>query len=241
MTTNPHWQPVDACPMCAAEERELYPVNMPPPLMYVKIDELDFPATFSVAYERCMSCGLIYQNPRFTDEARNKFYAGGTFRRLSDTGDHEKEIERGKRLAELIKPLGVVSVLDIGCGRGDFLKACKDMGVERVHGLDQNDEYVLKGIKIVYPDGPSYDLVSMIHVLEHTVNPVVELENALHLSNRYVLVEVPRYELGGWAMYLPHTLIFKPWTLVSAFERAGLAVVGMGVEDNITIIGERKE
>ena len=240
------WQTVDECPMCGATEREHYPVLMPPPIMYVTHDELNFPVTFSVAYEQCLECGLIYQNPSFTDEARDKFYSGGTFRRFSDTGVHKKEIERGERLAKLIEPLDVKSVLDIGCGRGDFLKACKDVGVERAIGVELT-YYAIDGTKVVpeldclYKD-ELFGIVSLIHYLEHTVDPVVELKRALSYSNRYVLVEVPHREDGGWAMYLPHTLIFKPWTLVSAFERAGMQIVGLGTSEvNITIIGERKE
>ena len=241
--TSQDWEDVDACPLCGATERTAYPVRMPGETLVIQMEDIDFPVTFAVQYNQCLCCGMIYQNPRFTDDARDKFYSSGVYRDLTSQSKDDNEAARGKRLAKLIEPLGVESVLDIGCGRGEFLKACRDMGAEDVMGVDSNPEYASGDIMVrkqTWPEMVPFHLVSMIHMLEHTVDPVAELKKARGHSNRYVLVEVPSIEHGGWAMYLPHTLIFKSWTLVNAFERAGLQVTGLGVTaDGITVIGER--
>ncbi len=69
--------------------------------------------------------------------------------------------------------------LDIGCGRGEMLSLYKDYGFE-AFGIDINKEFVeyskSKGFDVAYADAldflksqedNTYDIISLIHVLEH--------------------------------------------------------------------------
>lgn len=72
-------------------------------------------------------------------------------------------------------------LLDIGCGRGDFLKGFKDLGLD-VHGMDceKSDSPMLRDIKVRYADietesfpfdAQMFDIVFSKSIIEHLFNP----------------------------------------------------------------------
>lgn len=93
-------------------------------------------------------------------------------------------IERGstasaRRFSALLAPLlRVNSILDVGCGRGAWLREWRDAGVQIVHGAD--GPYVRRESLLIPPEnftavdlskrfdlGRRYDLVSSLEVAEH--------------------------------------------------------------------------
>lgn len=97
-----------------------------------------------------------------------------------------------ERLSEYIGDLeflrdGALPLLDIGCGRGDFLSVLRDAGIPG-RGIDQNTdavaEAIAKGLDVVQGDALDYlatlstgsiGAVSALHVVEH-LSPAVCLE-----------------------------------------------------------------
>jgi SAM-dependent methyltransferase len=50
-----------------------------------------------------------------------------------------KSLQAAQRIAPLLAPLGIASVVDFGCGSGTWLRAFRAHGAQVVHGLDQFD------------------------------------------------------------------------------------------------------
>jgi 2-polyprenyl-3-methyl-5-hydroxy-6-metoxy-1,4-benzoquinol methylase len=99
-------------------------------------------------------------------------------------------------------------ICDIGCGNGLLLADLKALG-HQVVGVEVNENArrraAVKGIEVfpgyaeALPDdvkGQAFDLVSMIHVLEHCVDPLQALRNAAALVSPggCLAIEVPNNE-----------------------------------------------
>ena len=93
-------------------------------------------------------------------------------------------IERGstasaKRFSAFIAPLlGIKSILDVGCGRGAWLREWRDAGVKVVHGADgpyvrreslliPTEDFTAIDLSQKFDLGRRYDLVSSLEVAEH--------------------------------------------------------------------------
>jgi len=244
------WVEVTECPLCGSQKSEATtPVHIPGAAVAgMQVGELQFPVSFSVTYNECPYCGLIYQNPTLTDEGLAEFYKqNGMYRELTQTKtNYAVEEARAARLIGAIKDMNVESVLDIGCGHGEMLKLCQDEGME-VQGVDYTSEHCIEGIPacdtLEELGDKTYDLVIMLHLLEHVPDPVAELKQAARFSNKHILVEVPKYDIGDYKvryLNLPHVLIFRTWSLVSAFGRADINVSGLATfQRNIIVLGEK--
>ena len=88
-------------------------------------------------------------------------------------------------LPEVIDPLGVRSVLDIGCGAGAWVAACKDLGVSDGWGVDgaylerslllfEQSKFQAKDITQPFDLGRTFDLVLCLEVAEHVPKAAVE-------------------------------------------------------------------
>jgi len=138
-------------------------------------------------------------------------------------------------------------VLDIGCGRGYFLYACRNYGYY-VEGFDISDDaalYVRNELKIpvttvsiedVRYEKGSFDIITMWHSLEHCPDPRQYLKKAWEwlIADGLLVVEVPNYkgtdaqktwdQWKGWR--LPsHIYHFTPETLISLLERYGFQTI----------------
>lgn len=93
-------------------------------------------------------------------------------------------------------------VLEIGCGRGETLKALSALGYE-CYGIDIDPECVRMSGKYgdvrcadamtadeLFPAG-SVDAVVLVHVLEHVSNPSALVEKLAKISRRYIVLAVP--------------------------------------------------
>jgi SAM-dependent methyltransferase len=138
-----------------------------------------------------------------------------------------------------------VSVLEIGCGIGSFLKAfgetserCRLVGIEpsplmRAHARERLPESVqlLPGLFTADRFAPaSFDLVSGSHVLEHVGDPVRFLEQIRLVARpgAWLFLEVPRETEAevtsiAAARYsgLMHLLFFERESLLATLEAAG--------------------
>ncbi len=130
---------------------------------------------------RCRNCGLWFVNPQPTVEELRQFYAsyddGEQWRNL------EEHFNRGVRKAVLqTKQSG--TVLDVGCGSGNFLRCMKEAGFSafgiepsksgseygrEAHGVDiyhgMIEDYLAAN------GGRLFDVVTLLNVLEHLTDP----------------------------------------------------------------------
>ncbi|WP_329376848.1 class I SAM-dependent methyltransferase [Streptomyces sp. NBC_01351] len=160
--------------------------------------------------ERCEDCGHVFQNPRLTLEGLEFYYrdfydgrggegAGTVFGRLGAAY---------RSRAEMLRPYAVpASWLDVGTGHGHFCNAARAVWPgTRFDGLDMGDGvrgaerrgWVETGYQGQFPEFASklagqYEVVSMYHYLEHTRDPLAELDAAAAVlaPGGYLAIELP--------------------------------------------------
>jgi SAM-dependent methyltransferase len=203
-------------------------------------EALDYP-TGQLLLALCESCGFI-QNIRFDSErvdyskpTEESQAFSGTFQRFANdlAGDLLERYElRGK------------TVLEVGCGKGDFLALLAERGIRAGLGVDpgflpnrpEASAEVLRFIRAAYgPDSSDLtgDLVLTRHLLEHIPN-VGEflgwLTRSIDERHRGVLfTEVPDTERvleegAFWDVYYEHCSYFTLGSLRRAVIRTGLHV-----------------
>jgi SAM-dependent methyltransferase len=152
---------------------------------------------------RCRNCGLWFVNPQPTVEELKQFYE------TYDDGEQWRNLEdlfnRGVRRVVLrLKRSG--SLLDVGCGSGNFLRCMKEEGFS-VFGIEPSgsgSEYARKahGIQIYHgmiedflmrSAGKEFDVISLLNVLEHLPNPAQTLLQLRHVlaSDGVLAIVVP--------------------------------------------------
>ncbi|MHB8090049.1 MAG: class I SAM-dependent methyltransferase [Syntrophales bacterium] len=163
---------------------------------------------------RCNECGLGVLDPRPDPEELNELYRSGYFESQYDEGLKIDSPELKRRISQEkhrirffrgIKKTG--RILDIGCGMGYFLYACRLFGYQ-VEGMDISADsaaYVRKtlGIPVAvgivdnvdYPP-ESFDVITMWHFLEHAREPAKYLQKAQQWlkPDGILVVDVPNYE-----------------------------------------------
>jgi 2-polyprenyl-3-methyl-5-hydroxy-6-metoxy-1,4-benzoquinol methylase len=197
----------------------------------------------------CAACGHIQKGPTaaFKQEIQkfyrdyDSYHQGGGLEQMIADGDG-----RSRRSQVLVREVVAASPLptggtciDIGCGVGAFLMALaeQERGL-KLHGLEldlRNLERLKKipgFVSLFYGDiseiAGTYDLISMIHVLEHVEEPRALLA-ALHeklTPGGLVFIQVPNVVENPFDLVIAdHISHFTPATLRMLMEDAGFEVV----------------
>ena len=186
----------------------------------------------------CPACGLVAQSPRMSDERIEHYYSSGLYRMTLGISQDDMDADEKRRALDVavwLDKRGIMpnSHADIGSSRGYLFQ---EVGAD-IQGSDElyknYKEYYIGGV-----DDNHFDLVSSIHVLEHTANPMHELNWYKSLSTQYVLIEVPGVNATGGALRFAHLWYFPPAVLVSMMERAGLRVLEIDEISNTRILAE---
>lgn len=122
------------------------------------------------------------------------------------TSDQKVEFRHHSALSLI--PAGTTSVLDVGCGEGTFLgMVFETLPRVAVTGVDVSDvglectKHKVPSATVVrvdtattlpFPDN-SFDVVTALDVLEHTLEPEAILREMQRVSRRYVIVGVPNF------------------------------------------------
>jgi 2-polyprenyl-3-methyl-5-hydroxy-6-metoxy-1,4-benzoquinol methylase len=182
----------------------------------------------------CCRCGLGFLDPRPSQKDLKNLYNDEYFDQNYDKGADPDTPEFRKMLSlksshirffRRHKPKG--RLLDIGCGYGYFLAACREKGYD-VQGLDISDwavryatDKLLLPVAVGDPGDHAlfqkeFDVITMWHFLEHTPDPHGALRSAKAWLKKdgLLVAEVPNYEgtdarkrwhnWEGWC--LPHHL-----------------------------------
>jgi ubiquinone/menaquinone biosynthesis C-methylase UbiE len=202
--TTPFFEPARAdCPLC--HDRDLSKLGEFPDHYQRK------PGRFVLS--RCRSCGHVFQNPRLSLEGLSFYYRDfydGLGEELTQTvfGNEVTEYRaRAEMVARFVKPK---RWLDVGAGHGHFCCFARGLLPEtRFEGLDLSESiehavrrrWVDHGMRGLFPEiapklaarNESYDVVSMSHYLEHTLDPAAELDAAARVlqSHGLLFIEVP--------------------------------------------------
>jgi len=204
---------------------------------------------------KCTNCALVYLgNPPDEGLIYEQYYESiepdGRNYRADSEDPHLAELyaintQRSVCIAAL-RPSG--RLLDVGCGRGNFLATVRNFGFE-AHGIDISDRaiaYAQNQFKVnarvaTLDDEVNthnhYDVITLWHVLEHFVDPFKHLQQARSLlkEDGICVVEVPnlnslkfkisrsKWYGGNHPQY--HRTFFSAGTLKRALVKAGFSEV----------------
>jgi SAM-dependent methyltransferase len=231
------------CPVCAADAPAPHSHN---------IDRLyGLPQTYTLS--RCTQCGTIYQNPQVLESQLSRLYPDVYEPYSAAPLSHHTlwpDLKRAVVLATQAHATGG-ALLDIGCGGGNFLQAVRLLrgsswslcGVEPSATAAQRVSAL--GIPVVNAGisealsgalaGRHFDVVTLIHVIEHLPRPVKALQKIRDLlaPGGRLLIQAPVHDSFERAVFGRHWMgwdqprhltLFDRRTLKRACEAAGLEV-----------------
>ncbi|MGK5440404.1 methyltransferase domain-containing protein [Micromonospora sp. URMC 105] len=219
--------PRDSCPWCG--DPRLRQVVDTPDRIQVK------PGRFVL--QECSGCRHVFQNPRLSSAGLDFYYRDAYDGLGEDSIDLifglQPQSYRGR--AELVRRFTRPRRwLDVGTGYGHFCVYALDTFPDTIFdGIDmgasieeaQRRGWVATGYRGLFPEyaeklAGRYDVVSMHHYLEHTLDPRVELDAAALVvaAGGYLMIEVPdprsrlgRLLRGYWIPWFqPEHLHFVP-------------------------------
>jgi 2-polyprenyl-3-methyl-5-hydroxy-6-metoxy-1,4-benzoquinol methylase len=172
----------------------------------------------NVTLQRCSNCGFEFFDPNL---------AGGEsfYRETDDPAYYSPFRPEFPRSLKFARARGLRRILDVGCGRGDFLSMARSFGLETC-GLELNTTAAEKAHaaghhifnKLLHELQPEetgrFDLITLFQVIEHVPSPPDILKQAARFlaPNGAITVAVPAsggilkalpYDPGNWP---PHHL-----------------------------------
>lgn len=225
------------CPNCASKNKTVF----------LKVDRYLLPVNFSI----CDDCGLVYTSRNLYGEGVEDFYRNeyrNFYEGISEvnshyvysSGDRLKAGFRMLRIQEVIPEFK--KVLEIGSGLGYFLDECRSKGIRDLMGIELGQVFrdftqkhlgfkneasgtALESLNTL-PFKP--DLVVMIHVLEHMVDPCWCLQwIRRHIDEKgWLVLEVPDIDgdwqpLGLMNFHIAHRVYFSAITLSNMLAKNG--------------------
>lgn len=208
------------CPLCGHTQAEVF----------ARERSFEVP----LVYFCCGNCSFIFQDPTESQAANPEFYRE-TYRRIYQASTeptakdlYQQRARAGEQIAWL-QSLGVrqvASALDIGASSGLLLQALQSAYGARVVGVEPGDAYrrlaqdsgleMYASLEDLLAAKPQrFQLVTLMHVLEHLPDPVAalsQIRTELLDGQGWLLVEVPNfyahdsYELAHLAVYTAHSL-----------------------------------
>jgi SAM-dependent methyltransferase len=215
---------------------------------------------------QCARCGFACIVDPWTDFAEiydERYYAGAG---ADPMVDYHFELDQPDRtirgyewdgIAKVVRDLlgqatAPVRWLDYGCGNGGLVRHLRSSAIADAIGFDEGaiaDEARSRGIPIIGPDelaaeDGSFDVVTAIEVLEHTLDPLAELRAMRRLLRRGGVLFLttgnarPYAErISSWRYVIPeiHISFFEPRTLERALTDAGFRperrALGIGFDE----------
>jgi len=201
---------------------------------------------FKVRYYLCQTCGFVFQNPGESAAADPAFYEE-TYRKLYQATEEPtaKDLRQQRLRAEyqlnLMQQHGVCRLwraLDIGASSGILMQTIHEAYGPEMIGVEPGNAYRKlaeeKGFKLYASleqlrsnETAKFDLVTMMHVLEHLEDPLGTLrEIRTHLldNHGFLLVEVPNFYAHD-SYELAHLSCFTEHSLSEMLKQAGYKIM----------------
>jgi SAM-dependent methyltransferase len=203
---------------------------------------------------KCTSCYLSFVSPTPSDKFLNNFYSN--FHKRSSEGgkyddwenrvnlDFKKKIDKLKTLLN-----NQSQILDVGCGKGYFVKACNKYGL-RAEGIDLSDtaiEYAKNtlGIDAIcgrieeHPElEAKYDAITFWATIEHVPDPIqtlMTIKKALKpggylfldtgIGNDWLDKLLPG--VNQWYDPPQHLYVFSKKSLIDSLSKAGFKTINV--------------
>jgi SAM-dependent methyltransferase len=212
------------------------------------------PGKFTMA--RCKDCGHVFLNPGLSQAGLDFYYRdvydglGGPDMNNVLAGQRDTYLARAHLVRDALAGEAANRWLDVGTGSAHFPRMAREaFPATEFHGLDMGSSvldakrrgWIEEAYRGLFPQlaeklAGQYDVVSMNHYLEHTLDPQLELDAAAKAlrPGGHLLIEVPDPECSYgrllrsyWIAWLaPEHLNFVPLgNLERALEERGFAVV----------------
>jgi SAM-dependent methyltransferase len=182
-------------------------------------------------FNRAFAPGLV----AYTASYENSLHGSPRFRDYAET--------LARRLADRYLPRGG-TVVEIGCGDGEFLRLLCRLAAARGVGFDPRGGFAAAGddgaVRLIageFPDcgaAPAADLVCVRHVLEHLADPATLMDRLRTLGGAGLAVyaEVPNAlhmlrEGLVWDVLYEHRSYFTPPSLARLLQSGGFAVLDL--------------
>jgi 2-polyprenyl-3-methyl-5-hydroxy-6-metoxy-1,4-benzoquinol methylase len=209
-------------------------------------------------FDQCADCQLVFLNPRVPLDQLKNYYtshylpyrgaeAWGRYEQLVENSQRKLDAKRVKRVKKAHSISSESLVLDIGCGKPSFLKACQKELKCNAMGIDFSDEgwkeqpshYDGLDLQVAeikdLPSSLKPDVITMWHYLEHDYTP---LENLTYLKSiskpsTTLIIEIPNFDStsrkkygenwAGW--HTPrHISLFSPNNIELLLQKGGWKV-----------------
>lgn len=212
----------------------------------------------SFNFDQCSNCQLVFLNPRVPLDQLKNYYtshylpyrgseAWGKYERFVKDSQQKLDLKRVERVKEWHKTTLESLILDVGCGKPTFLKACKTELACNTLGIDFSDEgwkdstenYEGLDLQVAeikdLPLDVKPDVITMWHYLEHDYTPQENLKSLKSISkpSTTLIIEIPNFdsssrkEFGAhWAgWHTPrHTSLFSPNNVEQLLNNSGWKV-----------------
>jgi 2-polyprenyl-3-methyl-5-hydroxy-6-metoxy-1,4-benzoquinol methylase len=176
----------------------------------------------SFALSHCESCDLVFTNPRPREEFISKYYNSENYTPHSKKLTIFNSIYNLFRLINSNRKVTIINrlsekgkILDIGCGTGDFLGACKKdgweiSGIEPVENANAEASKIL-GINVLkyYTElehDNTFDIITFWHVFEHIYDIHNTLESVKRLLKKggKILIAIPNINSYDSILFKEH-------------------------------------
>ena len=143
------------------------------------------------------------------------------------------------------------SIIEIGCGAGQFIKACENRNI-KAKGFDINDELIGLGkqylkvnkIEIVKEENiyeiikkSNADVCALIHTLEHLQNPNLFIQKLKKTKIKYLFINIPLFSFSSFIenvfknvyprhLSADHTHLYSKKSLEYFTKRYNLEILG---------------
>jgi SAM-dependent methyltransferase len=144
-------------------------------------------------FKKCLKCGCIFPIIKVDKNYYQKYYPKNYQIKNSFLG------KTWQKISFLFKKYFIpdnISLLDVGCGQGDFLKSLSS--TINATGIDLNpilssDIKTIKDDYLKHHFTQKYDLITFWHSLEHFSNPRQAINKSLSLLKKHghILISIP--------------------------------------------------